>query len=218
MKSIRLKAAKPAQICLGIFVLVTLFSCNRGYSSWEKNKLVKGIEFEKIRYGFKDDDTTVIIGYLKANTIIEQYPCAADWVHFSKDWKLKLFRLSNKATINSFEYCENSWIRFTQDGCVICVFPEKTIVQGFKCTGGGGSSGISTSFYKSGRLNYFYSDGDVFVGDILCKGNLLSNIGLHENGNLKECTLGQDKRINNINYKKGTRIYFDEAGNVKTIL
>ncbi|MCU7503000.1 MAG: hypothetical protein HF314_07995 [Ignavibacteria bacterium] len=217
MKSIRLKATQLAQICLGTFILVTLCSCNRGYSAWEKNKLINGIEFEKIRYGLKDNDTTAIIGYLKANTIIEQYPCAADWVHFTKDWKLKLFRLCNKTTINNFEYCKNSWIRFTQEGSVICVFPEKTLVQGFKCIGGGGPSGISTSFYKSGRLNYFYSDGDILVDNILCKSDLFNNIGLHENGKLKECTLAQDKRINSINYKKGTRIFFDEAGMVKNM-
>ncbi|MGE5679940.1 MAG: hypothetical protein ACM34K_03580 [Bacillota bacterium] len=218
MKSIRLKAVRLITICLSIFISVILFSCGRNYTSWEENKLAHGIEFEKIRYGIKDNDTTAIIGYLKANTTIEQYPCAADWAHFSKDWKLKLFRLSSKATVNNFEYCENSWIRFIQDGSVICVFPENTIVQGFKCRGGGGASGVSTSFYKSGRLNYFFSDGDVLVGDILCKSNLFNNIGLHENGKLKECTLAEDKQINNVSYKKNTRICFDETGNVKTIL
>jgi hypothetical protein len=218
MKFISLKAFHSAIICLCIFLSVILSSCKLGFTSWEENKTVHGIEFEKIRYGLKDNDTTSIIGFLKTNTLIEQYPCAADWIHFSKDWKLRLFRLNSKATINNFEYCKNCWIRFVEDGSIICVFPENTTVQGYNCIGGGGASGVSTSFYKNGRLHYFFSDETVLIGGILCKSNLLNNIGLYENGKLKECTLAQDQNIDNSQYRKNTRICFDETGKVKAIL
>lgn len=218
MESIRLKTRKMLRMCLCISIPVIFSSCNGGYTAWQENKSVHGIEFDKIRYGIEDNDTTTVIGYLKADTMIDQYPCAADWVHFTKDWKLKLFRLSSKAEINNFEYCENSWIRFSQDGNVICVFPENMTVQGYKCRGGGGASGISTSFYKNGRLQYFYSEGDIRIGDVLCKSNVNNNIGLYENGSLMECTLAKDTQIGDVNYKKNTRICFDEAGKVKAIL
>lgn len=67
------------------------FSCNTRYTSWQYNQTVHQIGFEKIRYLLKEGDTLSIIGYLNENTEIEKYPCATDWVHFSKDWKLKFF-------------------------------------------------------------------------------------------------------------------------------
>lgn len=213
----------PAKIKVGlcqtaIFTLLfTLIvtSCHGYYTAWEKNKEIHGIHFQKLRYGVLDGDTLAIIGYLKTDTQVAGYPCRADWIHFTKNWDLKLFRLSDEAIINHFEYPKDAWIRFSDDRAVICVFPEATRVQGFLCKGGGGVKGIQTAFYQNGRLRSFFSDDAIWIQGIKCKGGVFSIIALHENGNLKECKLDQATEINGIRYKKNTKLFLDEDGRVK---
>jgi len=200
---------------INLFLMLILTSCNGYYTSWEKNKEINGIRFQKIRYGIRDGDTLAIIGYLKTNMKIDGYPCSADWIHFTKDWDLKLFRLSDTAMVNNYKYPKDAWIRFADDGTVICVFPEATRVQEFLCKGGGGAKGIQTAFYKSGRLRSFFADEDIWIQGIKCKSGVFNIIGLHENGNLKACTLSQATAINGIQYKKNAKLFFHEDGRVK---
>lgn len=201
-----------------LLLAISFSACNSHYTSWETDKTVHGIEFERIRYGINEKDTITIIGYLKKDTMINECPCAADWVHFTRDWELKLFRLGADKTINNYPYKTGTWIRIGSDNCVTCVFPGDTFVQGYLCRGGGGVKGISTSFYQSGKLHYFFPPDNIRIGDVYCKCNSLNNIGLYENGNLKECTLAQEKSFNGVIFSSGSRIFFDENGNVKTKL
>lgn len=198
-----------------LFTLIVT-SCHGYYTVWEKNKEINGIRFQKLRYGIRDGDTLAIIGYLKTETQVAGYPCRADWIHFSKNWDLKLFRLSDEATINDFKYPKDAWIRVTDDRTVICVFPQATRVQGYLCKGGGGAKGIQTAFYQSGRLRSFFSDDAIWIQGIKCKGGVFSIIGLYENGNLKQCKLAQATEINGVQYKKNTKLLLDEGGRVKT--
>ncbi|MEJ2051658.1 MAG: hypothetical protein P8Y60_17830, partial [Calditrichota bacterium] len=141
--------------------------------------------------------------------------CAADWVHFTKGWQTKLLRLNEETVINNFKYPKDTWVIFTEERNVICVFPKSMKVQGYLCKGGGGVKGVQTAFYKSGRLRYFFSKQDVLVRGIQCKGGVLNIIGLYENGNLKECTLAQETEINGVKYRKNKKMFFHKDGRVQ---
>jgi len=194
--------------------MIIIISCSYGkYSSWEHDKRVQNIEFVKIRYGLKNNDTFAIIGLLKNNTVIKGYHCAADWVHFTKAWELTLFKLEEKTEINSFEFPKDAWIRPDKDR-IVCSFPNDTTIQGFVCRGSGGSKGTQTSFYPNGKLESFFTKESIKIGEISCKGGIFNNIILYDNGFLKECTLSDDQTIKGISYKKGTRINFDLNGNI----
>ncbi|MFN8428485.1 MAG: hypothetical protein U0V04_00760 [Spirosomataceae bacterium] len=197
-----------------IFILSNHTNTQAQYSSWQYNAKIHNIEFSKIRYGLNKNDTTVIIGYLKRPTLIQGFSCAADWVHFSKDWKPVLFKLQKKASIHNFVYPENAWIRFKKDG-IICAFPTETQIQGCNCMGSGGAKGIQTSFYPDGKLECFYSNSNILIGKIACKGGVFNNIILHQNGQLKECTLSNDQIIDGKNLKKGKRVRFDVNGKLQ---
>jgi len=213
---IRLLVLKKTLNILLFLITLLLTKCDGYYTSWEKDREINGVKFRKIRYEIIRGDTLSIIGYLRADSKINGFLCSADWIHFTKDWELKLFRLNEETVINGFKYEKDTWIRFTDQGSVICVFPVSTEVQGYICKGGGGPKGISTAFYEGGRLHYFFSMHDVFVGDIKCKGGVLNIIGLYENGTLQECTLAQETEINGVRYRKNTNMVFNEDGSVKS--
>ncbi len=199
---------------VNIFLLVTVISCSYGqYTSWEYDKKVHNIDFTKIRYGINKNDTSVIVGFLKNKTVIQGYPCAADWVQFNQDWKLTLFKLDEKTVINNFEFPKNSWIRQNNDR-LVCAFPKDTVIQEYVCRGSGGSKGIQTSIYPNGKLESFFTKDNIKIGEIKCKGGVFNNIILYDNGLLKECTLSEDQIIKGISYKKGTRITIDLNGNI----
>jgi hypothetical protein len=121
-----------------------------------------------------------IIGYLKTGAQVAGYPCRADWIHFSKNWDLKLFRLSGEATINDFKYPKDAWIRFTDDRAVICVFPQATRVQGYLCKGGVFSL---IGLHESGNLKQCNLDQAMEINGIRYKKN--TKLFLDENGRIK---------------------------------
>jgi len=195
-----------------IFSILTGMSCIRGhYTKWEYNRNTHNIEFSKIRYGIADNDTIVIIGFLKSSTWVEGYLCEADWVHFTKDWKLIMFKMAETKTINNFQYPQNAWIHI-RNNTIICSLPHDTVIQGYLCRGNGGPKGIQTSIYPNGQLESFFTKGNIKINEINCKGGVFSNIVLYDDGRLKECTLSEEQSINKIKFKKGVRIHFDESG------
>ena len=197
-----------------VFLLVIVISCSYGqYTSWEYDKKVNNIDFAKIRYGINNNDTSVIIGFLKNKTVIQGYPCGADWVQFNKNWELTLFRLDDKIVINNFGFPKNSWIRQNNDK-LVCAFPNDTVIQEYLCRGSGGPKGVQTSIYPNGKLESFFTKDNIKIGEINCKGGVFNNIILYDNGLLKECTLSEDQIIKGISYKKGTRINIDLNGNI----
>ena len=198
-------------------VLFMLFLCCApsevfcGYSKWEKNVVRNGIEFEKLRYS----DSGTIIGYLKADTDIDNYPCSKGWIHFYKDWALQNFTLKNTMEINGIEIPAGTWVGFNNEGELKkFAFPDDTEVNGIMCMGTGGPKGAQTSFYTNGSLKYFFSRKKIEINDIPCKGGVFYIIGFHENGQLKKCTLCDNCVIKGKKYKKDSNIEFDEKGNV----
>jgi len=204
---------KSLQIYILILTVFSFPSCTV-FGSWKYNQKINNIDFSQIKYAIKQKDTTAIIGFLKHNTTIQGYPCAADWVHFNKKWEMSLFRLSDTATINNFLYQKDTWIRLTKSG-LICTFPRDTIVQGYLCKGGGGAKGVQTRFLRSGKLDAFFTEKGSIIDGIKCKGGGLDLIQLNENGLLKECILAEDQLIKGVQYKKGTKIQIDPDGKIK---
>jgi hypothetical protein len=209
---------KKSYLIALILVICTLPAFS--FFGWDYDKTVNGMEFKKVKIN-KDEDLgekrSYIKGILAKPHQIQGFPIAADWLHINKNNILLLFRLNDTFEYNSVNLPKNTWVKIKPKGDFTCIFPNDTTIQGYKCNGGGGPKGVHTSFYKSGKLKAFFSDDDVPVGNIKCKGNLflgIHNIILFENGNLKKCHLAEDTLINGKQYEEGDEIYFDKTGKV----
>jgi hypothetical protein len=155
---------------------------------WEYDSEKKGLHFKKLRYSVgRNGDTTTIIGYLKDNTVINGLPCKKGWIHFSKNWKLKLFCLYEPAVCENIPLPENSWILKRADTeFTTVVFPKDTVIQGFPVKGGGGAKGVHTRFYRSGKLKSFFPSKDFIFDETGYKKSVFKSIQLDENGIIKK--------------------------------
>ncbi|MEN8125553.1 MAG: hypothetical protein ABFR32_10525 [Bacteroidota bacterium] len=198
------------------FIVTFLFFSNTAYSQytkWETDVTYNDIEFKKIRFKIQETDTTYAEGILKQNTIVEGYPCHKKIV-FTRNWKLRQFLLAENHFMLGAEFPKESRIIFGKDH-ISCFLGKDTQINGYLCNGNYAkwySTGISTSFYPSGKLKCFYPDDDVEINNILCKSSPFAGVCLHENGNLKQCKLTKDEIINGKEYKKNTELIFDETG------
>jgi hypothetical protein len=105
-----------------------------------------------------------------------------------------------------------------ESGLKICFFPKNTEIQGYLCKGGvGGTEGVMTSFYPSGRLKAFFTPSNVIIQGVSCRKGIFSSIYLNENGNLNSCTLSADAEVNGQRISARSEITISEDGNV-TIL
>jgi len=169
--------------CLIIVCLFIVF-CVPG-RKWIKDIEINGIEFEKMRYSCNDRDTISIIGFIKKNTEIEGYPCKKGWVHFTKQWKLKLFCLSESAIVENIPVPKGSWIIFTATNhYTTVVFPNNTFIQGFPVRGGGGVKGIRTRFDQTGKLVSFFPSKDFVRNNIQYKKSLIHPVIIAADGKL----------------------------------
>jgi hypothetical protein len=147
----------------------------------------EGMEFKKIRYSCNEEDTISIIGFLKSDIDIDHYPCKRGWVHFTKDWELKLFCLYKAAEVENVDLPKGSWIIENQkDDYITVVFPADTTIQGFPVRGGGGVKGARTQFYKSGELKNFFPAQDFVLNGIQYRKSLLNYVKLTRNGQIIE--------------------------------
>jgi hypothetical protein len=197
-------------------LLLALYGCKERYTAWEKDKTVNSIEFSKVRFGLIETDTVTIIGFLKQPTVINGYPCSADWLHMEKDGKLLLFKLAEAKEIHQVAFPKDTWVQFN-DGNLVVVFPADTVIQGFFCRGGGGVKGVQTAFYKNGNLKSFYSNKNLVIDGVNCISNPMNPIGLHDDGSLRYCTLAEPLEHDTGEYKKGTRIEIDEEGHISEL-
>jgi hypothetical protein len=181
---------------------------------WEKNVTVHGIEFKKMRYLVQAKDTTGIYGILKQKSIIDGFPCAADWVELSREGELRNFCLSEDFTVANVHLQKGTWVFMKKAGKLLCVLPENTEYQGYICKGGGGRKGIHTTFYPSGKLRSFYPLKDVTINGIRCKASIFNNVALYENGHLKYCKLSKESIINGKKYPQNFVLNLDENGKV----
>lgn len=153
MKKSFIKSGLRVLSILAISSCVMFSSCKK----WVYDEELNDIQFKKYRYAVSDNDTVSIIGYIEENKVINDIPCAAGWVHFTSDMKLKLFCLSETIEIKNVVLPAGSWIVSNySDDALVAVFPEDTLIGSFPVKGGGGSKGIQTSFYDNGNIKSFF--------------------------------------------------------------
>ncbi len=202
---------------LTISLILALFgtSCNYHNTKWQRDVLIEDISFSKLRYSINNNDTASIITYLKTDTEIDGIPCKAGWIHFTKEWEPKLFCLGKDYLINKVELKSGTWVILNKDKqSFSVVFQNDTLINGYKCKGGGGANGIQTAFYNSGKLFSFFPGETVIIDSIKCKGGVLHPVKLHENGKLQACTLAEQRYFDGKLIKKGTLIQIDPTGKI----
>ncbi len=192
-----------------LILVITFFIQSLSASKWMYNKTLHKIKFSRVKYETSHNDTLYIYGKLERPTLISGIPCSADWVKLSKDFRLKEFCLEKNFIINNLQFPKHTWIFFGKSE-IRCVLPNDDFFQGYLCKGGGGKSGVRTSFYKNGNLKSFFSPKDIEISEIPCKGGIFHYIELFENGNLKNCTLSKPIKLNGKKYKKGEKISFEK--------
>lgn len=150
---------------------------------------------------------------------IDGFPCDAGWIHFTESGQLRAFTLAETCTIQGNQLPKRTWIRLDPDMAIkFCSFPENANIQGYICRGGmGGSEGVTTSFYPSGRLSGFYPPNDIEIQGIPCKASSFSPINLYENGYLKEFTLSRDAEIGGRALSEGQKVVLDEQGSIQSV-
>jgi len=203
-------------IVIGLGLLAVAFGADCHYTRWQRHIRVQGADFNRVRYCVNHQgDTLLIIGRLARETLIGGVPCAASWLHMTAEGQLELFQLACDTTLFNVELPARTWIRrYSPGDRTIVVFPQHRWVQGFLCRGGGGSTGVQTSFDADGQLCHFYAPRDTTIDGIPCAGNVFHSIALYPDGRLKACTAAKTIRLNDVLYRKGRRIIFDQSGRV----
>ena len=162
---------------------------------------------------------SVTITKLQSPAQIDGFPCAAGWVHFAESGQLQAFYLGETATVQGHEIPKGTWIRLNPDLTLRwCAFPENTNIQGYLCRGGsGGSEGVTTGFYPSGRLESFFPPKDIEIQGIPCRATPFGPVSLYENGNLKQFTLARDMMVGERALSGGQSVVLSESGEVRSV-
>jgi len=200
-----------------IILLFSSFSCKSQVIKLDNSSSLANIEFEKVKYKIVKKDTVSITGYLKNETLIGEYYCAAGMVQFTKDFKLQYFKLAKPYKLEKAEIPADTWVSFERAGYYICILPDNEAIQGHLCLGGNEKKGPTVTFDVEGNLHAFYSPTDIKIGRIYCAGGKSNEIGLLKNGALAFCTLSIDHNINDVIYKEGQILSFDFNGNVASV-
>ncbi|MCL1893750.1 MAG: hypothetical protein FWG02_05910 [Holophagaceae bacterium] len=174
---------------------------------------LRGLPLQKIKLY-----QNAIVAKLETETLINGFPCAAGYVHFTPSGHVKTFFLAKETVIQNNIIPRNTWVELNEEfNLKRCSFPRDTIIQGYLCRGGsGGAKGIRTWFYPSGKLEGFFAPKNIVVNNIPCKSSVFHPVYLYENGSLKECTLARDTIIGGKSFPKGTKIILDHTGEVVT--
>lgn len=161
----------------------------------------------------------VLIGRLESPMVIDGYPCDAGWVHFTDSGRLKAFYLSDACIIQGNRIPKGTWIQLNPDQTLrACSFPEDTPIQGYLCDGGfGGSEGVMTTFYPSGRLAAFFPVSDVVIQGMPCKASVFSPVYLYENGNLKKFTLSKTAVLGGRTLSAWQTVELGEEGEILSV-
>ncbi len=201
-------------VAIVFFVSQTTFA---QYSKWEKDVSYFGIEFKKIRFRIEDTDTMYVEGFLKQQTIINDYACHKR-VLLSKKCELISFILSDKDTIAGNIFKKETQVTFQKKGGFHFYCLYNPVIQGYQCKGTNykklffmGSTGLQ--LYSSGKLKYFQPVDDIEIQGVFCKPSpVRGGIYLYENGKLKECTSAKEQIIQNEMVEKNFTLKFDEDG------
>ena len=195
--------------------MLFITSCIYKYTKWQWNVDINNMNFTKFRYSLNHQDTISIIAYLKTDTEIDGIPYKAGWIHFTKEWEPKLFCLYKNYSLNKVELRSGTWVMLNMDNqSFSVVFPNDTLINGYKCKGGGGVKGVQTTFYNSAKLFEFFPDGDIMIDSIKCKGGVFYPVKLYENGKLQSCTLNEQRNFDGTIVKQGSLVRIDTLGKI----
>lgn len=201
---------------MAALLVLALLASAAGCSPWqagaEKDVVRNGIRFET----FREYDDGTKVGTLAEDTVIDGWPCMKAFIVFHSDWRLDELQLSRDYERNGIMMPARTWVFPNREGNPgVCMFPHDVEIQGYLCRGSRAEKGgFMTRFYNSGRLKLFWSREPVEVDGVTCKDTLLKGILLHENGRLQECTLEEAATVRGVEYRKGSRIRFDDSGRV----
>ena len=183
-----------------------------GCFDWQHDVTVQGVAFSKVRM----EDSGLVIGLLKEDTLIGGRPCKRGWVHLRPNGVPVGFTASREIDVGRFKIPTDTWVFQNQDGVVtVCAFPGDTEVQGHLCRGSGGPKGVQAAFYADGALKQFFLRHATRIENIPCRAGIFGeSIELHENGRLKACVLSDDFMRDGHSYAKGAHLRFDAAGRI----
>lgn len=189
----------PAILVAGLLTVLS------GCVTWQHDVEVNGIPFKKYSANSVRGDN---IGYLAEDAIVQGYPCKAGFIALHDDLSLTLFTAASAIEFGDITVPPKTYVYINQGGHIErCAFPADVEIQGHLCRGGwGGPQGVTTSFYDSGKLRYFFSREDAEIDGVLCKGSLLHGIRLHEDGSLSECRSAAQQTVDGVTYGKGSEI------------
>ena len=152
---------------------------------------------------------------LQEATLIDGLPCAAGIVQFTKSGQLYKCTLAEDAVINGNLIPYDTVVELRKDGHSYG-FPKDMEFQGYLCKTLRDPIGHYTRFYLNGRLERFASPSDIMVQGIPCRKSS-SGIALYENGNLKECMLSDDAKIEGRSIPAMSTVYLSEDGKLRLV-
>ncbi|NJL91647.1 MAG: hypothetical protein HC916_19110 [Coleofasciculaceae cyanobacterium SM2_1_6] len=106
--------------------------------------------------------------------------------------------------IHNIEFLEEDTELFPDGSVHEATLAQDTIIQGIPCAGN-----RSVVFYPSGQLKLCWLSSITILNNIPCENNL---VYLHENGRLWNVSLAADRQINEVLHSSGSRLTFDETG------
>ena len=107
--------------------------------------------------------------------------------------------------VNNIEFVDEDAELFPDGSVYDAILAQDTIIQDIPCAGN-----RSVVFYSSGQLQLCWLSSTTILNHLPCAGDLV--LYLHENGRLWNVTLASDYQINEVLYRSGSRLTFDETG------
>ena len=170
----------------------------------------------------------LIYAELLETTYIDGILCASEWVGLTSSGQLSQCTLAEDTVIDGNLIPKNTEIDLDDElKLKYAYFLEDTEIQGYLLHNRygrrpGGALTISAWFYPDGRLQGFYSRSNVMVQEIPCRkiyNGLFAHtpIQLHENGNLRNCTLSRDAEIDGQIIPPGITVTLSEDGKISKL-
>jgi|GEM_PF-2803048 len=179
-------------LCL-FFILVAAFSMPK----WETDKIINGMTCEKSRV----TSSGKIICKLSKKEKIGGY-CYKDWVHLERDYSVVAGYLGESVYFHGIWIPENTWIEYHKE-YFSCSFPYMLNIHGYSLSGSRlGPEGIRHSFYYNGKIKTMYSNSDLCIQGVPCKGGSSNLISFDDSGVLESCTLSKNVQIGSVYFKK----------------
>jgi hypothetical protein len=162
---------------------------------------------------------------LQKASLIDGFPCDAGWISFKQSGELAECVLAEDIIIQGNLIPQKTEVMLLNEERTLYFLPEDTEIQGYLTMSSLSWLRIPVYFYPSGRLRGFFSPSNVVIQGIPCRrlnsGFLLrtplavdTSILLHENGNLRRCTLSGDAQIDGRIISAGSEISLSEDGDV----